>query len=111
MNTTNSTSESMQIVGGPSAAELIDAFKYAFDKSREFRISFKTRGGKLVLEADKERFLLRTFSVQITGLGYESGTPGMLLFTGNITGGLHKTGAIKGFYDASQRGGWFRYVR
>jgi|GEM_PF-6273386 len=115
MNTTNSTSESMQIVGGPSAAELIDAFKYAFDKERKFRVKFSERGMLMVAHNGKpleeKMYMPQPVIVQIIGLMYESGTPGMFLFRANITDGSYRKGTVKGFYDANKRGGWFRYVR
>ncbi len=97
------------IVGGPSGAQLVDAFKYAFDKLNPHRVVFtlvKTDEEKLnSFVSKKEEMLMRR--VLICALEHESGTGCNFLIRGSMSVD-GRDYLVSGYYDAKKHRGFLK---
>jgi hypothetical protein len=72
----------------PSTADVIDAFARAYDDRTNPRyLPLHLKGGEMV-------------QICVTGLGYESGSPGKFLVSGSVKREGGCPVGFKGFYDA-----------
>lgn len=92
----------INIIDGPKDDELIDAFKYAFDRRhKEFTVEFQANWD------DDHMKMSFPVTAQVTGLSYESGTRGMLLIEANLSIAHGRNWKAIGFYNAQTRTGFF----
>lgn len=102
MTTTAPVQLMLSVTSGPSANRVVDSFKYAFAKEASVPVTF---GGFLDIGDGSPTY--GELSAQVTGISYESGTPGMFNVQLNIKG----HGPAHGFYDANKRIGLLRFER
>lgn len=94
--------EHICIQAGPSTSEIVDALKYAFDKDRNFRVSF-TLTHERATNGVNQTISRGKVSAQIIGVTFESGSSDFLIVTANLSGGL---GTREFFYNARTRKGY-----
>jgi hypothetical protein len=92
------STEKLNIIDGPTADRMIDSFKYTFTRGCAIPVTFR-------VNISPKRSQVVTLS--IVALSYESGKPGAFNFRASITSG--GKGIVNGFYDASDRAGWFKH--
>ena len=96
------STSSVNIIDGPNADRVIDALKYAFNKSHPMKIELTLERS----EGNLRGTLLRTKAfAQVTGVRYESGAPGMFVLDMNMQVGS-KTNSCTAFYNANERSGY-----
>lgn len=92
----------IQITDGPSADKVLDAVKYAYDKTVtmkpwfEILLDAKTPAPYTSSKPERTRIL----ADKIVGISYESGAPGMFILTMYALDGTYEA-----FYNASTRKG------
>lgn len=99
--TQNSKARTLRVTYGPGEADLLDAFKYAYDKDRP--------GFPVMFTASWENSSLLDFPVQaqVVGLTYDSGTRGMLILSLVLRIADRRGLQAVGFYDTRKRTGFF----
>lgn len=94
------TTIQFDIGNGPNADRVLDGLKYAFNDSVTISTVFTVRKREAQARGTLSWQLV---DVQIIGVSYESGVPGMFLLKVNIPGFNSSTG----YYNANTRQGVF----
>ena len=98
------TKQYITIEAGPSREELLDAFKYAYDKERSFEVTFT--GLSVRRTGDVRQNLSRgKFTAKIVGLMHEDGSGQSLIIDAYVSvKGLDRQ-VVKFYYHARTRTG------
>lgn len=98
----STSSVNAQIIDGPNADRVIDAFKYAYDRVSPMKIELTLQhpAGNL-----RGSLLREKVCALVQGVSYESGTPGMfILYLSTTIKG--KPADCEAFYNANERSGY-----
>lgn len=93
--------ECMVIVDGPGTAELLDALKYAYDKTHPFTVTFKFHWS-----SDVGVITTLPLEAKVFGVRYEAGTSGAYII--QVYARIGSVGIwenLEGFYNANMRRG------
>lgn len=98
------TKQYVKIIAGPSAGEIFDACKYAFNKPDPFRVQFGgirvSETGSVVHNGSKGKF-----SAQIVGVSHEDGSGTSLIILANVSiKSVDRT--VEFYYNAKDRTGY-----
>lgn len=93
--------QTFEIADGPNAERLVDAFKYAFTKDWNARVTF---AGPTFFKGCLRRF---EHEAQVVGLSYDSGSEGSFTIMVNIPGFRTSTG----HYNAQRRTGRIELIK
>jgi len=114
-------SNNYKIKNGPCRSELIDAFKYAYDKKSHVVIDFDVAWFNTVSEGDPRNAYKRMpiSDIRISGISYEDGSGNKFNLNGYClavtdsfkTASMPKPRSFKAFYDAQTREGWIEFER
>lgn len=94
------------ILNGPSAGTLVDALKYAYDPNSAMRVRFTFIPQDPAL---RQHLGMRSLTVMVTGVRYESGAAGMFLIRIAIEN-KNFSAPHEGFYNANTRKGHIEVV-
>lgn len=91
-----------EILDGPTADRMIDSYKYAYNKdvTVEVELTLAPTDGRL-----RGKLATRKILATVTGLRYESGTPGMFTLWVITSMPKHIQVPEGGFYNANTRKG------
>ena len=99
------TKQYITIEAGPSREELLDAFKYAYDKERPFEVTFT--GLSVRQTGDVRQNLSRgKFTAKIVGLMHEDGSGQNLIIDAYVSVKPLKGKLVKFYYCAKRRIGY-----
>lgn len=98
----STTTVQYDVLDGPSADRVIDSFKYAFTKGCTVEVEFTLTPRNTRLRG---KLAQRKVTATVTGLQYESGSPGMFILWVNIQMPHHSQTVKGSFYDANHRKG------
>ena len=98
------TKQYIIIEAGPSREELLDAFKYAYDKERSFEVTF-TGFSVREMGGVRQRLSGGKFTAKIVGLMHEDGSGQSLIIDAYVSGKPLKDKLVKFYYSAEQRTG------
>ena len=99
------TKQYIIIEAGPSREELLDAFKYAYDKERSFDVTFTGLSARLT--GDVRQNLSRgKFTAKIVGLRHEDGSGQSLIIDAYVSVKPLKGKLVKFHYSAKRRVGY-----